>query len=59
MWERTKIRHVPMALGLSEEEGSGTIRFSLGYANTAAEVTQVADALAAMVPALRLEPQPV
>jgi cysteine desulfurase len=58
MWERTKPSHVLMALGLTEEEGSGTIRFSLGYANTAAEVTQVADALGKMVPAMRLEPQP-
>ena len=59
MWERTKPSHVLDALGLSEEEGSGTIRFSLGYANTAAEVTQVAETLASLVPALRAEPQPV
>jgi len=59
MWERTKPSHVLDALGLSEEQGSGTIRFSLGYTNTAQEVTKVADALAKMVPALRNEPQPV
>jgi cysteine sulfinate desulfinase/cysteine desulfurase-like protein len=59
MWERTKLSHVLMALGLGEEEGSGTIRFSLGYANMAAGITAVADALAKMVRALRLEPQPV
>ncbi|MBE7490259.1 MAG: cysteine desulfurase [Planctomycetes bacterium] len=59
MWERTKPSHVLNALGLTEEQGSGTIRFSLGYTNTAQEVTQVADTLARLVPALRSEPQPV
>ncbi|MBX3474534.1 MAG: cysteine desulfurase [Planctomycetes bacterium] len=59
MWERTKPSHVLDALGLTEEQGSGTIRFSLGYTNTAQEVTKVADELAKMVPALRNEPQPV
>lgn len=59
MWERTKPSHVLMALGLTEEEGSGTIRFSLGYANTTEEVTRVSDTLASMVPHLRREPQPV
>ena len=53
MWERTKPSHVLDALGLTEEQGSGTIRFSLGYANTADEVTRVADTLARLVPALR------
>ncbi len=59
MWERTKPSHVLNALGLNEEQGSGTIRFSLGYTNTAGEVSQVAEALSKLVPALRSEPQPV
>ncbi|MBK9974775.1 MAG: cysteine desulfurase [Planctomycetes bacterium] len=59
MWERTKPSHVLDALGLNEEQGSGTIRFSLGYTNTAGEVSQVAEALSRLVPALRSEPQPV
>jgi cysteine sulfinate desulfinase/cysteine desulfurase-like protein len=47
------------APGPTEEQGSGTSRFSLGYTNTAQEVTKVADTLAKLVPALRNEPQPV
>ncbi len=56
MWEVTKPSHVLTALGLSDEEGSGTIRFSLGFANTADEVTRVADKLAKLVPELRGQP---
>lgn len=56
MWEITKPSHVLTALGLSDEEGGGTIRFSLGYGNTAEEVTQVADKLAKLVPELRAQP---
>jgi cysteine desulfurase len=58
MWEITKPSHVLAALGLSDEEGGGTIRFSLGYANTADEVTQVADVMARLVPQLRKVPVP-
>jgi cysteine desulfurase len=53
MWEITKPSHVLTAMGLSDEEGGGTIRFSLGYGNTPAEVTSVADTLARLVPELR------
>lgn len=53
MWEITKPSHVLTALGLSDEEGGGTIRFSLGYGNTQQEVTQVADRLARLVPEMR------
>lgn len=56
MWEITRPSHVLTALGLSDEEGGGTIRFSLGYANTPEEVTRVADTLAKLVPQLRAQP---
>lgn len=56
MWEITKPSHVLTALGLSDEEGGGTIRFSLGFSNTPEEVTQVADAMARLVPELRAQP---
>lgn len=56
MWEITKPSHVLTALGLNDEEGGGTIRFSLGYGNTAQEVTQVADILAKLVPEMRAQP---
>ncbi|MCA8911916.1 MAG: cysteine desulfurase [Planctomycetes bacterium] len=58
MWEITKPSHVLTALGLSDEQGGGTIRFSLGYGNTADEVDQVVETLAKLVPALRAEKQP-
>lgn len=57
MWEITKPSHVLSALGLSDAEGGGTIRFSLGFSNTLEEVTQVADILAKLVPAVRAEPR--
>jgi cysteine desulfurase len=56
MWEITKPSHVLTALGLNDDEGGGTIRFSLGFSNTAAEVTEVADIMAKLVPELRKEP---
>jgi cysteine desulfurase len=56
MWEITKPSHVLTALGLNDDEGGGTIRFSLGFSNTAAEVTEVADIMARLVPELRKEP---
>lgn len=56
MWEITRPSHVLTALGLSDEEGGGTIRFSLGYANTPEEVTRVADTLAKLVPQVRAQP---
>jgi cysteine desulfurase len=56
MWERTKPSHVLTALGLSDDEGSGTLRFSLGYDNTEAEIREVADILARIVPEVRKNP---
>ncbi|MCA8919793.1 MAG: cysteine desulfurase NifS, partial [Planctomycetes bacterium] len=56
MWEITKPSHVLTALGLSDEQGGGTIRFSLGYSNTSEEVTQVCDTLAKLVTEMRSEP---
>lgn len=56
MWEITKPSHVLTALGLSDEAGGGTIRFSLGFSNTPEEVSQVADTLARLVPELRAQP---
>jgi cysteine desulfurase len=56
MWEITKPSHVLTALGLSDEQGQGTIRFSLGYSNTSTEVTTVADTLAKLVTELRAHP---
>ena len=56
MWEITKPSHVLTALGLSDEEGGGTIRFSLGYSNTEAEVEQVIATMAKLVPELRAAP---
>ncbi|MBZ0136854.1 MAG: cysteine desulfurase [Planctomycetes bacterium] len=53
MWEITKPSHVLTALGLNDEQGGGTIRFSLGYGNTPQEVSQVANTLARLVPELR------
>ena len=53
LWEETRPSHVLTAIGLSDEEGRGTIRFSLGYGNTAAEVEQVAATLARLVPEMR------
>lgn len=55
MWEITKPSHVLTAMGLSDDEGGGTIRFSLGYGNTGAEVSQVVETLARLVPELRAE----
>ena len=52
LWAETRPSHVLTAIGLSDEEGRGTIRFSLGYGNTAAEVEQVAATLARRVPEL-------
>jgi cysteine desulfurase len=59
MWEITRPSHVLTALGLSDDEGGGTIRFSLGFSNTAEEVTQVADLVAELVKQLRESPEPV
>ncbi|CAG0955749.1 partial Cysteine desulfurase NifS, partial [Anaerolineae bacterium] len=56
MWERTKPSHVLTALGLSDDEGSGTLRFSLGYDNTEAEIREVAEILARIVPEVRKNP---
>lgn len=56
MWERTKPSHVLSALGLSDDEGSGTLRFSLGYDNTEAEIREVVDILTRTVPELRKNP---
>ncbi len=56
MWERTKPSHVLTAIGLSDEEGGGTIRFSLGYGNTEEEVDRVAEILGRIVPLLRAQP---
>lgn len=56
MWERTKPSHVLSALGLSDDQGSGTLRFSLGYDNTEAEIREVADILARVVPEIRHNP---
>lgn len=53
MWEITKPSHVLLALGLNDEQGGGTIRFSLGYGNTSDEVAQVTDTLARIVPEMR------
>ncbi|MCC6464909.1 MAG: cysteine desulfurase [Planctomycetes bacterium] len=58
MWERTKPSHVLTALGLSEAEGGGTLRFSLGFCNTRDEVNKVVDTLARLVPELRKNPAP-
>ena len=44
------------ALGLSDDEGSGTLRFSLGYDNTEAEIREVAEILARIVPEVRKNP---
>ncbi|MCC6149179.1 MAG: cysteine desulfurase [Planctomycetes bacterium] len=56
MWERTKPSHVLSALGLSDDQGSGTLRFSLGYDNTEAEIREVAEILARVVPEIRHNP---
>jgi cysteine desulfurase len=53
MWEITKPSHVLVALGLNDDEGGGTIRFSLGYSNTSEEVTRVAGTVAQLVAELR------
>jgi cysteine desulfurase len=55
MWEITKPSHVLTALGLSDEEGQGTIRFSLGYGNTSAEVATVVATLSKLVASMRAE----
>jgi cysteine desulfurase len=55
MWEITKPSHVLTALGLNDEEGQGTIRFSLGYSNTSAEVAEVVKTMARLVAAMRAE----
>ncbi|MHC4839824.1 MAG: cysteine desulfurase family protein [Planctomycetota bacterium] len=49
MWETPKPSHVLTALGLTDEQGGGTIRFSLGYSNTAEEVNQVVELMAKLV----------
>ena len=45
--------HVLLAIGLKKEDARSTIRFSLGRANTAAEVDALSEAVAASVAALR------
>jgi cysteine desulfurase len=55
MWEITKPSHVLTALGLSDEQGQGTIRFSLGYSNTKAEVASVVETMTKLVAAMRAE----
>ncbi|MDC1143042.1 cysteine desulfurase family protein, partial [Planctomycetota bacterium] len=49
MWDTPKPSHVLTALGLTDEQGAGTIRFSLGYANTTDEVTQVVELMDRLV----------
>lgn len=49
MWETPKPSHVLTALGLTDEQGAGTIRFSLGYANTAEEISSVVETMAKLV----------
>lgn len=56
MWERTKPSHVLTALGLTDEQGGGTLRFSLGYDNSEAEIREVANILARVVPEMRRNP---
>jgi cysteine desulfurase len=58
MWEITRPSHVLTALGLSDEEGGGTIRFSLGFSNTDDEVTKVVELMAKLVPEVRESPAP-
>ena len=47
--KNTQISHVLRAIGLPEDYAMGTIRVSLGKDNTESEVTQIADALIAIL----------
>jgi cysteine desulfurase len=45
--------HVLLAMGLEPRLAQGTVRFSLGHGNTAAQIDQVVEALVEIVPRLR------
>lgn len=49
MWETPKPSHVLTALGLTDAQGAGTIRFSLGYGSTSEEVSTVVELMSKLV----------